>query len=121
LLAGFACALLAGCNPAAEQQRAEEAVNRGEAMPATKTPETFESACARVGGSWSVDKQTCGVTQALCAAIGSGNWSEGSGCVVDVGEEAECSGFSGIQWTGSACVLASIDSSELSQAGLNQE
>lgn len=120
LIAMFACVLLAGCNPAGDQQRAEEKLNRGEASTAATTPESFEAACTRVGGSWSVDQQNCGVTQALCTAIGSGTWTEGTGCTLNVGEEAECTGFSGIHWTGTTCVLASIDSNELSQVGLNQ-
>ena len=107
---------------AADRQRAEEAVARGEAPAAAASepaPDAAVSACARLGGQWNTGADHCTVTLGACAGTGAGSWVEGTGCVTDgIASEGECTGFGGMRWNGSQCVLAYLDRTDINNIGL---
>jgi len=108
-----------GCSkrvdPLAEQEASEAAANVGQA-PAAQTSEAGRDACTRAVGEWEPGQQHCRLTPAICAAT-SGTWQAGTGCVVEVANEVECSGFRGMQWKSGVCSITYLSSDELSQAG----
>lgn len=123
LLALVACSEKPG--PLAEKQRQEEAINRGEAAPATAA-NAHAAACKRAGGDWKAGTQQCAMTRAMCGGNTAGTWVNGVGCSMDVADEAECTalvgtggldGFTGIQWSQGRCVMAFMTSDELAQNG----
>ena len=105
-----------GTSPLAAKQASEEAIMRGE--PAASQPDDPSAAtCKRSGGDWITDQQHCAVTRALCEGSAAGTWQADAGCIVAIDSEAECSGFSGIQWSQGRCVIAYLNGQELAQNG----
>lgn len=121
----IACSLLvlsscggsdAGTSPLAAKQASEEAIMRGE--PAASQPDdAAAAACKRGGGDWNTSQQHCTVTRTLCESSAAGTWQADAGCIVAIDSEAECSGFSGIQWSQGRCVIAYLNGQELAQNG----
>lgn len=114
--------LVAACSDrAADKQREEEAIARGEAPAASATGnvDTALKSCAQLGGEWQAGAGQCTLTAALCANSGAGSWHEGVGCVAtNITQESDCTGFGGMQWNGSQCVLAFLDRNDFNNIGL---
>ncbi len=115
----FLAGLAACSDRAADRQREEAAIARGEAPAANAPADAAVAACARLGGTWNGAAEHCAVTAAVCAGTGAGNWIEGIGCVPDgIASEADCTGFNGMRWNGSQCVLAFLDRTDINNSGL---
>ncbi|MEO8012377.1 MAG: hypothetical protein ABI650_12080 [Dokdonella sp.] len=110
VLVGFALAAVAACSsPAADKQREEEAINRGEALPGAPvaTPEdAFANDCTSSAGLWNATTQHCTVTQAMCTTLG--EWRDSIGCVLPAVDASGCSGTSGHGMVGDACVITYV-------------
>ncbi len=116
---------LTGCSdPAAQTQRDEEAVNRGDAPSAAmqdRALKSFESACTGAGGSWQKATKQCGMSAAMCADPGT--WNEKIGCVYSTVSAADCGEMShqGLHMVGGVCALTAVSSEQFDQLGLSGE
>jgi hypothetical protein len=106
VLIGALVAASVACSPAADKQRQEEAINRGEAVPGAPVAvpaDEFASGCASSGGVYDAATQHCTVTAAMCANLG--EWRDGIGCVMTSMDATACTGMSGLKMVGDACVI----------------
>lgn len=106
MLVGALAAAFVACSPAADKQREEEAINRGEVpagTPAAAPQDEFVSGCASSGGTYDAATQHCTVTPAMCANLG--EWRDGVGCVMTSLDATTCTGMSGFKMVGDACVM----------------
>ena len=99
------------CSPAADRQREEAAINRGESAPAAQPVDSFATACAQAGGSWDATLAHCKVTSPMCARFG--EWRDGIGCVVPSTDAGSCEGMSGLERVGDTCVIAHVSQDDL--------
>ena len=106
MLIGVLAAALVACSPAADKQRQEEAINRGEtvpAAPAAAPQDEFASGCASSGGTYDAATGHCTVTATMCANVG--EWRDGVGCVMASMDASTCAATSGLKMVGDACVM----------------
>lgn len=112
-------AALSACDAAADKQRQEEAIARGEPPAAGRTAsDPAQVACARAHGKWSLGHDRCELTREMCEGASAGTWREGIGCTLAVESAADCVGFGGVRWAQDACVLDWLDRNEVLQNGL---
>lgn len=106
VLLGALVAGVVACSPAADKQRQEEAINRGEAVPgapAAAPADDFVTGCTSSGGVYDATTEHCTVTAAMCANVG--EWREGVGCVMPSLDATTCTGMDGLRMVGDACVI----------------
>ena len=106
VLVGALVASTVACSPAADKQRQEEAINRGDVaadVPTAAPVDEFASGCASSGGVYDAATEHCTVTVAMCANLG--EWRDGVGCVMTSLDATACTGMSGFKMVGDACVI----------------
>ena len=112
---------LVGCDRSAEQRRAEEAVNRGDAPTAVQRSiaiKTFEKACTKAGGIWQEATVGCGMSAAMCPAPA--EWEAATGCVLKTVPVADCVDMAnvGAHVVAGVCAITSVSSEQFEQLGL---
>lgn len=120
LIAGILAVAATGCSaqdaPPQQQEAAKPMPDFILQAPLQEIVGTGPAVCASAKGEWNAERQHCAMTEAMCVDSTDGSWTEGA-CVVAVPGEAECSGFSGMAWSGKRCEVGHITEEELVRFG----
>lgn len=114
--------VMTGCSdPAAQAQRDEEAVNRGDPPSAAmqdRSLKSFATACTDAGGTWEKASGQCGMSAAMCTDPG--KWNDKIGCVYPSVSVADCGEMSnqGLHVVAGVCALTTVSSEQFEQLGL---
>lgn len=77
---------------------------------------TGEEVCLRAKGTWDAGKTHCAMTEAMCVESTDAKWTDGI-CIAAVTDASQCTGFSGMRWSGERCEVSHITEEELVRFG----